>query len=474
MIPPFRTIRSSREVIRGCAVSSSLSTVVVLALAATVAACATWGGTDGNEPRQVIVDTDMGVDDIRALMLLIEHPDIEPILISVTGTGLGRCPQSAHNAIALLELLGAPDIPVGCGTNTPLEGFNTFPTDLRDDAVAMAGMSLHPEEADVPDAVALMDETLASAGEPVTLLTLGPLTNVAALLDQSEDLDKLDEIRMMGGAVDVGGNIISFSNFAAEFNIWIDPVAADRVFRSGLPMTLVPLDATNDVPLTPAFPLALDLLPDTTASMALAGNLAVGGPISGLYHWDDLAAVSLIDETVVTYETLGLTVDADSNSPQLGRTARDPDGASMQVAVGADRDQFEQYLFETITGSASATAGLWEPRSTIVFDGDECRYTGPDPIGVTVSAEVQNTSDEPGLGVVFGVYAEDATAADLQAMIDGGFRAPPVFFDVHTLASLPANTISYVGADGIPADTTIWCAVNGDVFELAGPKLRNP
>ncbi len=146
----------------------------------------------------------------------------------------------------------------------------------------------------------------------------------------------------------------------------------------------------------------------------------------------------------------------------------------MRVAVSADRPRFEELFFETLTGTATTTEGLWEPSAVITYDGRTCSYTGPDPIGTDISAKVENTSNKPGLGVVFGIYSEDATADDIQAMVDGGFSAPPTFFTVHTLASLPANTVGYVAAGGVPSETTAWCAVDGDVTELAGPKLRTP
>lgn len=441
---------------------------------ALIAACSDSSGEDASSPTPVVVDTDMGVDDVRALMFLVEHPGIEVIAISVTGTGLGRCPESAHNVAAILEALGAAAVPIGCGTNSPLEGFNTFPTELRNAAVELPGMALDPVMTDVPDAVDVLNEALASSETPLTLLTLGPLTNVAKLLDTNPTPSQIEEIRMMGGAIDVGGNIISFENFSAEFNIWIDPIAAQRVLDSGVAVTMIPLDATNDVPLTPGFVAGLEAGPQTVAGEKLLANLVISPEVTGLYHWDDLAAATLVDEGLVSFETVDVAIDTDFDSPTIGQTKRTPNGTPVRVAVAAERDPFERLLFETITGTARTTQNLWEPSAVIRVGDNDCAYEGPDPLPAGLGVRIENATDEPGLGVVFGRYSEDASGDDIQALIDRGFNAPPSFFDIQAVATLPANTTSYANPTGLSADTTIWCAANDDLTELAGPKIRTP
>ncbi len=148
------------------------------------------------------------------------------------------------------------------------------------------------------------------------------------------------------------------------------------------------------------------------------------------------------------------------------------DGIPVRVATDVDRESFERLLFETVTGVPRTTEGLWEPSAVITFDGETCRYEGPDPLGTELDVRLGNTSDQPGLGVVFGTYGSEATAEVIQAMIDGGFSEPPSFFSIQSLAPLPANTTGYATATGISAKTTIWCAVSEDIIELAGPKLR--
>src|SRR5262249_26392071 len=121
------------------------------------------------------------------------------------------------------------------------------------------------------DAVALFTSTIQDSPEPVTVLALGPLTNVASALEATPELaDKIENMVVMGGAVDVDGSGVSDANTSAEWNIYSDPHAARLAFESGVPITLVPLDATNEVPVTPEFVEKLNAEKSTPAAEFVA------------------------------------------------------------------------------------------------------------------------------------------------------------------------------------------------------------
>jgi purine nucleosidase len=199
--------------------------------------------------RQIIIDTDPGIDDAVAILLALASPEIEVLgLVAVAG----NVPLSAtsRNARALLELAGRPDIPVYAGCPRPIA-----PTRIDAERAHGAGglgdlvlpapaQPLRSEHG----VLWLIDTLRRAAPRSITLCTLGPLTNIAAALVMAPEMTAgIAELVMMGGSSHWRGNVTP----AAEFNIHADPQAAAIVFDSGLPITMVPLDVTTTVRSTP-------------------------------------------------------------------------------------------------------------------------------------------------------------------------------------------------------------------------------
>ena len=246
--------------------------VAVLALGAT--ACSDDDGPEASAPAgtrvstestaapvsgaglHLVVDTDLAADDLVALSYLASDPRVHLLAVTVTGTGEVRCPRGAAVASGVLVSMDLPDVPSACGRARPLSGDRVFPDAWRDAADGAWGLVLPgvAVPADAPDAVELLTQVVTSAPQPVTLLTLGPLTNVAeAIATRPDMIDHLSRIVVMGGALDVPGNVQpdgAGEPLAVEWNLYIDPEAAAQVVASGVPLTLVALDATNAVPVT--------------------------------------------------------------------------------------------------------------------------------------------------------------------------------------------------------------------------------
>jgi inosine-uridine nucleoside N-ribohydrolase len=154
----------------------------------------------------------------------------------------------------------------------------------------------------------------------------------------------------MGGAVNVKGNVgnsgVGIQNEHAEWNIYIDPTAANIVFRSGVPIILVPLDATQHVPVTRNFYGALEknhnTLPANLVYDMLTANLDFIDS-GGFQFWDSLTAAIFTDQSIATFEEVALTV-VEEEGPESGRTKPASDGSKIKVAVSADRERFEQIL----------------------------------------------------------------------------------------------------------------------------------
>jgi inosine-uridine nucleoside N-ribohydrolase len=188
----------------------------------------------------VLIDCDPGHDDAMALLLALASPELEPLGVS-TVHGNQTLERTTANALRVLEFAGS-DLAVAAGADRPL---------LREPAVAAEGHGETgldgpdlppPASAPVADhAVDFLAERLRASASPVTLVPTGPLTNVALLLaTHPEAAERIERIVLMGGAI-AEGNVTP----AAEFNIWVDPEAAARVFASGLDVTMIGLDVTH-------------------------------------------------------------------------------------------------------------------------------------------------------------------------------------------------------------------------------------
>ena len=201
------------------------------------------------DARHVVVDTDLAFDDIMALLYLLQRDDVVIDAVTIAGTGEAHCDPGVGNATRLLALGGETDTPVACGRETPLQGTNAFPEEWRTavDDLSMLDLPEVGRGADPRGAARLLLDTLDG---DATLITLGPLTNVAQALRADPGFaSRVPEFVAMAGAIDAGGNTPSG---VAEYNVWVDPLAAKEVIES-MDVTLVPLDATDDVPFTPFF-----------------------------------------------------------------------------------------------------------------------------------------------------------------------------------------------------------------------------
>lgn len=169
-------------------------------------------------PRTILIDTDMGSDDWMAILYLLNRADVQVKAITVTGTGLAHAEPGATNALGLTALAGQPEIPVAAGGETPLAGDHAFPSGWRTDADLLSGLSLpsNPRAISSLSAVELLTSTIQSAPATVTILALGPLTDIAETLQAKPAIkENIEAIYIMGGAVDVEGNVGS-SNVASR------------------------------------------------------------------------------------------------------------------------------------------------------------------------------------------------------------------------------------------------------------------
>lgn len=189
----------------------------------------------------IILDCDPGHDDAIALVLALASPELD--LKAVTSSAGNQTPdKTLRNVLRMLTLLKRSDIPVACGAVKPLMRDLIIADNVHGesglDGPALPEPDFAPQEC---TAVELMANVLRESAEPVTLVSTGPQTNVALLLNSHPELHaKIARIVIMGGAMGLGN-----WTPAAEFNIFVDPEAAEIVFQSGIPVVMAGLDVTH-------------------------------------------------------------------------------------------------------------------------------------------------------------------------------------------------------------------------------------
>jgi pyrimidine-specific ribonucleoside hydrolase len=191
-----------------------------------------------SHPLPVILDVDTGVDDALALLLAVRHPALDVRAITCTG-GNAPLAQVVINTLRVLDAAGAADIPVAAGAQRPLLEAPQHATAIHGlDGLADLGLPASNRTPVPQHAVELLRSTLLASAEPITLICLAPLTNIALLLRlHPEVVPHIARVVMMGGAVGAGNATAS-----AEFNVWHDPEAAAIVLGEGLDVLMYGLE----------------------------------------------------------------------------------------------------------------------------------------------------------------------------------------------------------------------------------------
>jgi inosine-uridine nucleoside N-ribohydrolase len=311
----------------------------------------------------VLMDCDPGHDDMLAILLAAKHLDVVAV---TTAHGNQSVERTTDNALKVLELAGLKDIPVSRGLAKPLVGEVVYAPEVHGesglDGVELPESVLRPVEA---DAVSTIIE-LSHRYEDLVLVPTGPLTNVAAAFTVDLALaGRIRQISLMGGSLTFGN-----STPAAEFNIWVDPEAADIVFSSGIPIRMFGLNVTRLASATterierirrqdnPVARTVADLLEFYRASLE-----RVYGPPGASLH-DPLAAATLIKPELFELRSMhvgielhgtrtrGMTVcdyRHTNSAPLQGKNAvRRGEPPNAEVAVGIDVDGFFDLLTETL------------------------------------------------------------------------------------------------------------------------------
>lgn len=306
-------------------------------------------------PQPVILDVDTGVDDALALLLAARHPALD--LRAVTCTG-GNAPlaQVVQNTLKVLDAAGAGPIPVAAGAHRPLLEAPQHAAAIHGaDGLADLGLAASARTPEPVHAVELLRRTLTASAEPITLISLAPLTNIALLLRTHPEVrDRIARVVMMGGAVGTGN-----ATAAAEFNVWHDPEAAAIVLGEGLDVLMYGLEPFYRVSVTHA----------DVARLSAADNPAprlAGALLTHLIGID--ATEERVADDRVAIGDAGAVCAAIDAAPLVTRHAP----VEVALAPGATRGQTVVDL-RTMEGADISEARAVPP-ATVVLDADPEPY----------------------------------------------------------------------------------------------------
>ncbi|KMS68916.1 nucleoside hydrolase [Streptomyces viridochromogenes] len=317
------------------------------------------------QPIPVIIDCDTGVDDALALLFAVRHPGLDVRAVTCVA-GNTDVDGVVRNTLTVLELAGAPDIPVARGAGRPLiEPARSARHVHGEDGMGDIGLPAPTRAPADVDAVTLLRREILASPRPVTLIPTAPLTNIALLLRTHPEVTRnIERIVFMGGAVACGN-----ATPVAEFNVWHDPEAAAIALTAGVPITMYGLDVFQRVVVPgadvrrlrasaePGTRLAGDLLSHRPATPDVGADSEAGG------IGDAGAVCSVVDPAGITTRLLPVEVSL-APGPTRGQTVVDRrprpgeseihDGLREQqlvdVALDVDVDRFVKLYLTTVEG----------------------------------------------------------------------------------------------------------------------------
>jgi len=307
---------------------------------------------------RVVIDTDPGVDDAVAILLALASPEIDVVALT-TVAGNVSLDKTTLNARRLLHLARRPDVTVAAGCAQPLAG----PSGDAREVHGNDGLSdLTWDEPEVALSEEHAVDLLARLIEegPLTVVAIGPLTNLATLLDRYGGIERrVERVVMMGGAT-FEGNVTP----AAEFNVWADPEAAERVLAADWPVTVMPLDLTHQAYLVDddvQFLRGLKSAVGQRLADILEPHAAVNEGRHGhrnLFMHDSMAVYEVIDPSAIDKQGVSIKVETDGRHSR-GATWIDRrsvhEHSRVQVGTTVDNRAFVTLLRERLASYSSAS-----------------------------------------------------------------------------------------------------------------------
>jgi inosine-uridine nucleoside N-ribohydrolase len=317
------------------------------------------------KPRPIIVDTDLSFDDYVALIYLLQNQNVDVRAITVVN-GVVHVKPGIENIRRLLSLTGRTDIPFAGGPEKPLSGQRAFPAHWRFILDYALRLILPRHSLPAPQkksAAELICQQVSTSETPITFIALGPLTNLALALRADPTLaTRVDSVLISGGAIYTKGTIRddvpSHPNVVAEWNLYIDPTAAEAVFNSGARLELVPLDVTHtngSQPLlfTHEFVNNLSTLAHERTTKTIVRILRLWQLLNprrqAFPMWDAAAAAIAVDATIGSdWRDLAVSIALEPDGVAGQTIVDEDDRPNARVCLAGDQVAFEEAFLATI------------------------------------------------------------------------------------------------------------------------------
>lgn len=309
---------------------------------------------------KLIVDCDGDLDDLLAITYLLKQKRIELDAITVTSCGKTHYEYGANNILRLLDYMKNPRIAVATSDKPPLEFNGFYPLEYRKEANELYGIKLPQtdlEPFELPSHDLLINKVLSSDSQ-VTILCTAPLTNLARALKKEPSIkNKIDRVYILGGALNVKGNILEryhgYYNRFAEYNIFLDGKAAKIVLSSGVPITLIPLDVLASVASmhTEIYRHLIKMDKTETTELIKAALNPIGKPYFSLNK--ELTFLGVIGASLIAHPEIGelfplnLKLNLDYG-PYYGMLSIERQGFPVDVCLKIYHESFYQVFIEDI------------------------------------------------------------------------------------------------------------------------------
>ncbi len=300
-------------------------------------------------PKLVIHDNDGHVDDLLSSLLLWLSSNIDLQAIIITN---GDC-YADQSFAALIKMATYLDLEGAEIAYSEDAVANPFPDNWRKESYIINELPLFAElslkkpyqQARSRKAEQVLVDCLTHSRQPLTIVSTGPLTNINKLFEYNRDLkNKVEQLVIMGGALHCSGNVEDKeSNGSAEWNIYADPKAAKTVFGLGIPIRLIPLDITNEVPVTKNFLERLEAQAEVSKASRLA--LTFWSLVKGFeyYFWDTITAAAVISPDL--FSSKDMRIDISIHGPSQGKTSSVIFGGhKVKVATSINKSAFEDLV----------------------------------------------------------------------------------------------------------------------------------
>lgn len=306
--------------------------------------------------KRIILDHDGSADDFLSLLLILtmEHIDLAGVTITPADCYAENALETTRKICVLAK---AERTAIGVSS---FHGINAFPAEWRakpkilNALPTMINIDASLEDTLIEESSHVIARTIADSDRPITLVLTGPCSSLVQAIEYNPSIiDKIDEVIWMGGAIDVPGNVRAHNhNNTAEWNVFWDPISASKLLCYKLSLILIPLDITNNVPVTISFlkKLAMQssyLYSNLAAQFWATTTDSIPSYEYTYFMWDVLATSYLAIPEAFTIEEVEIEVAA--SGPNAGQTFRKlGSGKSVKVATNIDKNAFYAYVLSQL------------------------------------------------------------------------------------------------------------------------------